>query len=228
MITRKIRPTTAVLAFVLALATLGALGACAPQSGDGAAAAPDDPEDVRPLLPGMGMPAFTALDPEQTPRRFDPAALERPLVVTFYRGGWCPYCSRHLMAYRDYEDRLVDLGYELVFISPDRPEVSRGHLEGSDFRMTLLADSDMSIAKDFGLAFRVDDETVRRYRDEHDIDLEADSGYDHHLLPVPATFVVGRDGVIRFMYANPDYRVRLAPELLLTAARLAVAEEATP
>jgi peroxiredoxin len=222
------RPETGVLAVVLALAALGTLGACAREPGGGVAAVPGDPQDVRPLLPGMGMPAFTAPDPEQAPRRFDPAALERPLIVTFYRGGWCPYCSRHLMAYRAYEARLVDLGYELVFISPDRPEVSREHLEGSDFRMTVLADSDMSIAKAFGLAFRVDDETVRRYREEHDIDLEADSGYDHHLLPVPATFVVGRDGVIRFMYANPDYRVRLAPELLLTAARLAVAEEPAP
>jgi peroxiredoxin len=218
-------PRTRAAAALLAILLFALVAGCGQAPEAGRAGVPDDPADVRPLLPGMPVPSFAALDPDGRERRFVPGELERPLVVTFYRGGWCPYCSRHLMAYREVEPELVSMGYELLFISPDRPEVSKQHLAGSDFELTLLSDSDMAISSAFGLAFRVDEDTVRRYREEHDIDLEGDSGQTHHLLPVPATYVIGTDGVVRFMYANPNYRERLDPELLVTAARLASAED---
>jgi len=213
--------------FLLAL-ILTAVAACgpAPRQSVVETDVPDDPAAVRPLLPGMNMPAFTASDPDGNERRYAPGELDRPLVVTFYRGGWCPYCSRQLMAYRPLEEQLVGLGYDLLFISPDRPEVSKGHLMDADFDMTLLSDSDMEIARGFGLAFRVDDETVERYLREHQIDIEGDSGRDHHYLPVPATYIIGTDGVVRFMYANPNYRVRLDPALLLSAAQIVASEDA--
>ena len=191
-------------------------GAC---SQDGV---PRDPNDVRPLLPGMTAPAFSTLSSGGETYVFEPDGVEKPLVLTFYRGGWCPYCSKQLMAYRDVEKRLVEMGYEVLFISPDLPEVSASHLGEGDFEFTLLSDSDMSITKSFGLAFRLDDETFDRYVDEHGFDLEGDSGQTHHYLPVPATYLIGTDGVIRFMYANPNYKVRLDPELLEAAARTAL------
>jgi peroxiredoxin len=222
-ITQTIAPGARALFATLALFLVAGCGQ-APEASR--VAVPDDPANVRPLLPGMTVPAFTAPDPDGRERRFAPGELERPLVVTFYRGGWCPYCSKHLMAYRDIEPELLELGYELLFVSPDRPEVSKQHLADSDFEITLLSDSEMAISRAFGLAFRVDEDTVRRYREEHDIDIEGDSGQTHHLLPVPATYVIGTDGVVRFMYANPNYRDRLDPALLVTAARLASAEDA--
>jgi peroxiredoxin len=202
------------LAFVLT-----AIAACGPAQDPSVTAAdvPDDPADVRPLLPGMSMPAFSASDPDGNERRYAPGELERPLVVTFYRGGWCPYCSRQLMAYLPLEEQLTGLGYALLFISPDRPEVSKKHLMDADFDMTLLSDSDMEIARGFGVA---------RYLEEHQIDIEGDSGRDHHYLPVPATYIIGTDGVVRFMYANPNYRVRLDPTVLLSAAQVAASEDA--
>lgn len=125
------------------------------------------------------------------------------------------------MKYRDLEAELMALGYELVFISPDAPETSARHLQGGDFDYTLLSDSTMSISRAFGLAFRLDDVTFQRYLTEHDIDIERDSGQTHHYLPVPATFIVGLDGVIDFAYANADYKTRLDPGLLRMAAQLA-------
>lgn len=188
----------------------------------GKPAVPDSPGEVRPLLPGMEAPAFTALDPANQVYRFRPGEQAGPIVLTFYRGGWCPYCSKHLMAFREVEAELVDMGYEVLFVSPDRPEVSAAHLGDSEFEFTLLSDSDMEIARAYGLAFRLDDETFRKYTEEYGFDLEGDSGQTHHWLPVPATYIIGADGVVRFMYANPDYKIRLAPELLRTAARLAL------
>lgn len=187
-------------------------------------AVPDDPNDVRPLLPGMKAPRFEATTSDGNLYAFDPDLIDRPLVVTFYRGGWCPYCSKHLMAYREVEEKLVEMGYEVLFISPDRPEVSAEKVAGGDFDFILLSDSDMTITSAFGLTFRLDDVTFTRYIEEFGIDIEGDSGQTHHYLPVPATYIIGKDGVIRFMYANLDYKVRVAPELLATAARLALEE----
>lgn len=76
----------------------------------------------------------------------------------------------------------------------------------------------MEAAKSFGIAFRVDAATVEKYKG-YGIDLEQASGETHHLLPVPSVFVVGREGTVLFSYVNPDYRVRLDPDVLLAVAK---------
>jgi peroxiredoxin len=81
-----------------------------------------------------------------------------------------------------------------------------------------LSDSRLVATRAFGLAFRLPDDLVAKYLD-YDIDLEAASGETHHVLPAPSTFLIGADGVIRFQYTNPDYTVRLHPDVLLAAAR---------
>ncbi len=184
------------------------------------AGVPTDAADVRPLLPGAHAPAFQATDAYGQTFAFDPAALERPAVLIFYRGGWCPYCNLYWAELRKVEDELLALDLDLIFLSADSPEVLAEAVADAEDRPAyhLLSDASSEIAVAFGIAFRVADETYRRYL-EHDIDLERASGYRHHRLPVPATFVVGRDGVIRFSYVNPDYKVRLHPDVLLAAAR---------
>ena len=83
----------------------------------------------------------------------------------------------------------------------------------------LVSDNEMTGAQALGIAFRVDDATVKKYKESYGIDLEADSGRTHHLLPVPSVFIVGTDGVIQFSYVNPDYKVRIDPDVLLNAAK---------
>ena len=83
----------------------------------------------------------------------------------------------------------------------------------------LLSDSKMEASQGFGLAFKVDDKTHEIYKG-YGIDLEAASGEKHHLLPVPSVFLVGTDGIIDFSYVNPDYKVRIEPEILLAAAQV--------
>lgn len=83
---------------------------------------------------------------------------------------------------------------------------------------TVLSDAEARAALAFGLAFRVDDPTVERYK-AFGIDLESASGQAHHLLPVPAVFIVDESGKIEFQYVNPDYRVRVPAEVLLAAAQ---------
>jgi len=83
---------------------------------------------------------------------------------------------------------------------------------------TLLSDPTMQVSQDFGIAFKVDDKTVERYK-KWNIDLEKSSGHDHHYLPAPSTYLIGTKGVVQFQYTNPNYKVRLDPELLVAAAK---------
>jgi peroxiredoxin len=85
----------------------------------------------------------------------------------------------------------------------------------------LLSDSSMETARAFGIAFEVDPPMLEKLA-SYNIDIEGASGQTHHLLPVPSVFLVGTDGIIDFVYANPDYKVRLEPEVLLAAAKAAI------
>lgn len=110
------------------------------------------------------------------------------------------------------------MGYQIIAVSPDQPENLRKSVDKHSLSYTLVSDSKMTASKAFGLAHKVNEETLRRYRG-FGIDLEKASGERHHLLPVPAVFVVGPDGTIKFQYVNPDHRIRLDAEVLLAAAK---------
>jgi len=180
-------------------------------------------EQVQPLLPGMKAPSFTVQDVEGNTVAIDPASLENPLVLTFYRGGWCPFCNMYLAEMRHAEKELTGLGFDIWFISIDKPELLYASLEQPDVAYTIYSDSSLDATRAFGLAFRVDDDTYERYIG-YDINLEEASGETHHVLPAPSTFIIGTDGIINFQYTNPDYKVRLHPDVLLAAARAYVNE----
>lgn len=185
---------------------------------------PDDPEEVSPLMIGQSAPAFDLPRADRNRYRFVPDALDAPVIIVFYRGGWCPYCAAHFMELRKAEDKVREMGYELVFISPDRPEKLAESLTELDADYTLLSDSDMEAAKAFGVAFKVDDATIARYR-EIGIDLVDASGRDHGLLPVPALFIIGTDGIVRFQYVNPNYKIRISETLFVAAASAALEQK---
>jgi len=143
---------------------------------------------------------------------------EKPALIIFYRGGWCPYCNSHLGALGSIESKLDDLGFRIIAISPDKPKkLAKGKKE-HNLTYMLLSDSSMKAAKKFGLAFRVDDQTFKKYKEEYGIDLEEHSGEDHHLLPVPAAFLVSTSGKILFAHSDPDYKARVDLDRLLSEA----------
>ena len=145
---------------------------------------------------------------------------EKPTVLIFYRGGWCPFCNRHLQSLAGIEDDLNKAGAQLLAISMDQPAKLKATPERDKLHYRLLSDSDAVAVKAFGIAFKVDDATVEKYR-TYGINLDAASGKEHHILPHPAVFIVNTNGVIRFAHVNPDYKVRLEPAKILEAARAA-------
>jgi peroxiredoxin len=106
----------------------------------------------------------------------------------------------------------------VIALSADRPERMRKSLEVKDLGYTLYSDSALDAARAFGIVFQLDADTVQDYRG-YGIDLEAASGRDHHQLPVPSVFLVEAGGTIRWVYSNPDYKVRPDNQALLDAAR---------
>ena len=175
-------------------------------------------EEGRPLAVGAAIPDATVRTEKDAPLKLK-AAITRPTVLIFYRGGWCPYCNRHLSALVEIEGDLLAAGFQLIALSPDLPAKLREKPAQQKLNYTLLSDSAMEAARGFGIAFQVDDELVAKYKNSYKIDLEASSGATHHLLPHPAVFIVDASGIVRFAHVNTDYKTRLEPEKILAAAR---------
>lgn len=169
------------------------------------------PEATSPLKIGLKLPALTLQDSTGAQFKLTQSLANGPAILIFYRGGWCPYCNSQLLEMGKIEPELLKLGYRLFAISPDSPAA----LAKTALKYKWLSDSSMSAAIALGLAFRVDDMTVSKYK-EYGIDL----GNSKNLLPVPAVYLVGRDGVVDFSYVNPNYKTRVPGDLVLAAARI--------
>lgn len=173
--------------------------------------------EVSPVLTGTVIPKVTVNTAEGDSLSLMQLVKDKPAVLIFYRGGWCPYCNRHMAELQEAQTRLADLGYQILAISADKPEYLKVSEQENELSYTLLSDSDMEAGKAFGVAFKVDPATVERYKN-NGLDLAERSGYDHNLLPVPSLFLVNRDGMITFQYVNPDYKTRIKSKVLLAAA----------
>ncbi|NBB79965.1 MAG: redoxin domain-containing protein [Verrucomicrobia bacterium] len=186
------------------------------------AAPPNDAREVNPIEVGASIPAVSLTRADGSKVTLHDLTDESPAILIFYRGGWCPYCNRHLAALREIESDLRELGYRIHAISPDRPEAVARTVAKSEgeFNYTLYSDASAAVAKAFGLAFKVDAETYEKLMG-YGIDLEAASGQEHHLLPVPAVYIVDTAGRVRFRYFDPNYKERLSAEALLNAAKAA-------
>ncbi len=186
-------------------------------------------EQTNPLPAGGMAPAFTARNVNGSDFVFDPARLERPTLLIFYRGGWCPYCTRHLAELRHVVPELEERGMDVYFLSADSPENLASALRGDTANLdyTLLSDARLGAAEAFGLAFRMSDDAYQRAR-EYGVDLEEASGETHHALPVPAVYVIDAGGVIRFAHSDPDYTRRLGADELRASVDSVLSEGQAP
>jgi peroxiredoxin len=141
-----------------------------------------------------------------------------PVVVTFYRGGWCPYCNIQLRAYQAVLPQMADLGARLVAISPQLPEQSLSTEQADELTFYVLSDVGNQAARRFGLVYTLPEE-LRAALQSNNKALPGINGDESWELPVPATYVIARDGRIALAYIEVDYRKRFEPEALLNALR---------
>jgi peroxiredoxin len=158
---------------------------------------------------------------------FDVATLLRkgPVIVTFYRGGWCPYCNLELRAYQAVLDRIVAAGASLVAISPEKPDDTVSTAEKNALTYPVLSDLGQKAGKAFGLVYSFTDE-LRSVYDGFKLDIPGKNGSpDDWSLPLAATYVIGTDGRILFADTSVDYRRRTDPlDVLQVLERRVVAE----
>jgi len=141
-----------------------------------------------------------------------------PLVVSFYRGGWCPYCNLELRAYQAILSDIRELGADFVAISPQQPEEGLSMAAKGGLQFEVLSDNGNSLAEHLGLMFELPSTVVDVYRGAG-YDLERINGNVQWTLPLPATFVVNQESVIIRAFAHPDYTVRLEPQTVLETLR---------
>ncbi|WP_100643471.1 peroxiredoxin-like family protein [Alteromonas facilis] len=183
------------------------------------AAIADRAEDVTPLLNGQSIPQTTLKLADGSPVSLTALTMQKPSIVLFYRGGWCPYCNRQLAELKDIEQELVSLGYQVLAISPESPSRLQEQKLETEFAVTLLSDVSLDTIRNFGIGFYVEQATSDRYLNEYGIDLTEDKSM-RSVLPAPAIFFVDTQGVVQFNYVNPNFRVRPSAELILNVAKV--------
>jgi len=149
-----------------------------------------------------------------------------PVVVTFYRGEWCPFCNLQLRAYQQILPHIQGLGASLVAISPQTLDHSSSTVERKELTFTVLSDAGNIVAREYRLVFLLE-ETIRALYTNIGSDLptfNADTSWE---LPMPATFLVAQDGTVRLAYVDEDFTHRLEPTALLDGLRAVVGNRQT-
>jgi peroxiredoxin len=133
-----------------------------------------------------------------------------PVIVTFYRGGWCPYCNLELRAFQKILPEIKAAGASLVAISPEQPDDTLSTAEKNALDFEVLSDVGQKVGRAFGLVYTFSDELKSAYR-EFGLDIPGKNGADEWALPISATYVIGQDGRITYACTDADYRDRAEP-----------------
>ena len=163
-------------------------------------------------------PDFSLLNSRGTSVHLTDLLTRGPVVLSFYRGNWCPFCSIELQALQNALPRITELGATLVAVSPQTIPCSEG--AGGDWApgYEVLTDNGNKVARSYGIVFHLQDEMQAIYK-EFGLELPEYNGDDSFDLPVPATYVIGVDGVVNLAFVDPDYTRRLDPAEILTSLR---------
>jgi len=173
---------------------------------------PNKPEDISPLLIGEDIPSAELKYPDGSTVKLSDLLRKRKTILIFYRGGWCPYCNAHLADVAKIEDKLIALGYQIIAISPDAPQLLKSTEAKNSIHYTLLSDQSGGLIRKMGLAFK-----APAYNEKDLIQSQPDKAAQ--FLPVPSLFILTKKGEILFEHINPNFKSRINGYILLSAAK---------
>ncbi|HEY2464052.1 MAG TPA: peroxiredoxin-like family protein [Steroidobacteraceae bacterium] len=174
---------------------------------------------------GERAPSFSLNDAEGNAVSSAELLKAGPLVVSFYRGVWCPYCNMELQALEAARRQFETLGASLLAISPQTQVNSRKSLRQNKLGFPILSDPHGEVAAAFGLRYELPDYLVALYKDLKN-DLPTFNDDPSWTLPMPGRFVIAMDGTIRYADVNPDYTQRPEPEELIPVLKAEAARNA--
>jgi len=180
----------------------------------------DWPNKVQPLTVGSQIPNVTLWTGNGDPVHLSKVAKKRPSVVIFYQGAWSPFCSDQLDSLQEIADKLTEIGFQIVAISPDSPYKLQKSRKKKHLNYLLLSDYHLEASRAFGLAYRLNPEQAKKYKKKYGAEFRHIKGEKMYNLPVPGAFIIDTDGRIHFQYVNPDFSAQLSSAVLLEAAKM--------
>lgn len=165
------------------------------------------------LKVGDTAPDFELNNALNQPVKLSALLQQGPVILSWYRGGWCPYCNIQLRYLQSYLPRFKAAGATLVALSPELPDKSLTTIEKNELAFEVLTDYNNEVARKFLITFSLNEELIGIYNDFHK--LEDYNGVSTNELPVPATYVISKDGIIKYAFVDTDYRRRAEPAEIL-------------
>lgn len=169
------------------------------------------------LAVGQQAPEFELPNPQGDPVSLSSWLVKGPVVVTFYRGNWCPYCNLQLRAMQQQLPALRRLNAELIAITPQLPDESLTQIDQASLEFPVLSDQDARVAAEYGVAWKVPELILEHMRNDRNLELATINGGNGSVLPIPATFVINREGIVTWRFVNVDYRQRAEPDDIVAA-----------
>lgn len=170
------------------------------------------------LKEGEKMPEFSLPNALGKPVSSADVLADGPVVLNFYRGGWCSYCNIEMRSLQERLPEIEELGATLVAITPELPTKAEATQAKNELTYDVLSDVGNDLSRKFGLVFALAEE-LREIYQTMGIDVPDHNGDDSFELPIPATYVVGKDGIVLKAFAEPDHTKRLDVEHILGALR---------
>ncbi|MFF4950483.1 peroxiredoxin-like family protein [Streptomyces chattanoogensis] len=170
----------------------------------------------RALNVGGSAPRFSLPAADGTTVTLDALLADGPVVLTFYRGAWCPFCNFALRALQQRLGEITARGARLVAVSPQIPDESLSLTEKHALGFPVLSDLGCDTAKQYGLSFDLPEDLAAVY-ESLGFDLQRVNGGHPHTLPIPATYVIDRDATVRWAFVDTDYKTRAEPSDILAA-----------
>ena len=170
-------------------------------------------EDISPILIGETLPNGNFQNVEGESVQLKAILEEKPTILVFYRGGWCPYCNVQLSGLVKIEEDILELGYQIVAISPDDYKNLQSTIENNSTKYKLLSDPNGEFIQEIGIAFKTSS-SLKEY-----IIGKGQKGETSSVMPAPTVMIVDKKGVIKFEYINPNYKERISGEMLLSVLK---------
>ncbi len=172
------------------------------------------------LKVGATAPDFLLINAFGRKIKFSEQLEHGPVVLTFYRGAWCPFCNIELNVLQRSLPLFKKYNASLIAVTPQQPDKSKEQLEKTEYTFEVLSDLDDSVMKSYNLYFEVSQELHELYKNQFNFDITDYNGKNRLGLPVPGTFVIGQDGIIKAAYAKTDYKKRMEPEDIIKALKV--------
>ncbi|HRV55211.1 MAG TPA: peroxiredoxin-like family protein [Mangrovimonas sp.] len=173
---------------------------------------PENPEDVSPLLVGEKIPEVMITNLNGDDVSLQQILKEKPTVLVFYRGGWCPYCNNQLSGLAEIENEVLSEGFQIVAISPDNHQMLSKTMAKDEINYQLYSDKEAKLIQAVGIGFKTPESNKKYIFNKTNFE-------PSEILPVPTVMILNTKGEIVFEYINPNYKVRLDEKLLLAVLK---------